>query len=69
MELEIYDTSLNSELKDLPGSDREEILRRLHIAIADGDAKCIVPLNYFRDGKSLCIFKAEYMDLYNVFKR
>lgn len=57
-----------SELKDLTGTDRENIMQQLHIALADNEPKVVIRLNYFRGGKNLCVFSAEFMDLYNVFK-
>ena len=69
MEYELFNTDMIADLKNLPASDRETIMKCLHTAIADNESKVIIPLNYFRDGNHVCVFNADYMDLYNAFKR
>lgn len=65
----MFDMDMVTELKELPNSDRENIIQQLNNAIADNEQKLIIHLNYFRSGKNLCVLKPEFMDLYNVFKR
>lgn len=65
----IFNTNFLPELRELPSSDREMIVQKLHWAMAEDMGKMEIPLNYFREGEPLLIYKADYRDLYDMFVR
>ncbi len=64
-----YNSNMQDELYNLPASDREQIMQSLHSAIADGEARIEIVLNYFREGENLVVFDYQYSELYKVYDR
>ena len=69
MDYEPFEIEMIPDLKELPSSDRETIIQKLNIAIADDEPKMLIHLNYYKSGIDILVYKSEYMDLYNAFKR
>ena len=69
MDYEPFEIEMIPDLKELPSSDRETIIQKLNIAIADNEPKMLIRLNYCKNGIDMLVYKSDYMDLYNAFKR